>query len=85
MWKAELLNKFIFQFMMASYLCFLSRKYGKLTCNKKKKRLISLTKIKVFLMPDVDVKKADRITVIQSTGQKHVLFAKETFFIIQAI
>ncbi len=30
-------------------------------------------------MPDVDVKKADRITVIQSTGQKHILFAKKPF------
>ncbi|MFB8457747.1 hypothetical protein ACFC4V_12835 [Enterococcus faecalis] len=34
---------------------------------------------KLFLMPDVDVKKADRITVIQSTGQKHILFAKKPF------
>ncbi len=34
---------------------------------------------KIFLMPDVDVKKADRITVIQSTGQKHILFAKKPF------
>ncbi|MDN3196251.1 hypothetical protein [Enterococcus faecalis] len=34
---------------------------------------------KLFLMPDADVKKADRITVIQSTGQKHVLFAKKPF------
>ncbi|EGO5911038.1 hypothetical protein KZ122_000129 [Enterococcus faecalis] len=35
---------------------------------------------KLFLMPDVDVKKADRITVIQSTGQKHILFAKKPFY-----
>ncbi|HAP4574632.1 TPA: hypothetical protein IUW57_003150 [Enterococcus faecalis] len=35
---------------------------------------------KLFLMPDVDVKKADRITVIQSTGQKHVLFSKKPFY-----
>ncbi|MGL9971377.1 hypothetical protein [Enterococcus sp. DIV1420a] len=34
---------------------------------------------KLFLRPNTDVKKADRITVIQSTGQKHVLFAKKTF------
>lgn len=34
---------------------------------------------KLFLMPDIDVRKGDRVTVTQSTGQSHVLYAKKPF------
>ena len=34
---------------------------------------------KLFLMPGVDIIKGDRITVTQSTGQQHVLYAKKPF------
>lgn len=35
---------------------------------------------KLFLMPNTDIKKGDRIQVIQSTGQASTLFAKKPFF-----
>jgi len=35
---------------------------------------------KLFMMPNSDVMKGDRITVTQSTGHKHVLYAKKPMF-----
>lgn len=34
---------------------------------------------RLFLMPGVDIKKGDRVTVTQKTGQVHVLYAKKPF------
>lgn len=45
---------------------------------------ISYEEQKLFLEPNIKVKKGDRITITQGTGQKHVLFSKN-LFIIQAI
>ncbi|WP_434102696.1 hypothetical protein [Enterococcus faecalis] len=35
---------------------------------------------KLFLEPNIKVKKGDRITITQGTGQKHVLFSKKPFY-----
>ncbi|MGX4686308.1 hypothetical protein JNUCC83_05330 [Vagococcus sp. JNUCC 83] len=35
---------------------------------------------KLFIRPGIDVVKGDKLTVTQSTGHKHILFAKKPFF-----
>ncbi|EMW6313277.1 hypothetical protein AAFE42_003110, partial [Enterococcus faecalis] len=41
---------------------------------------ISYEEQKLFLEPNIKVKKGDRITITQGTGQKHVLFSKKPFY-----
>ncbi|MBD9947506.1 hypothetical protein [Enterococcus faecalis] len=41
---------------------------------------ISYEEQKLFLEPNIKVKKGDRITITQGTGQKHVLFSKKHFY-----
>jgi hypothetical protein len=35
---------------------------------------------KLFMIPNVDVKKGDRITITQSTGQTHIMYANKPMF-----
>ena len=41
---------------------------------------VSYEEQKLFLEPNIKVKKGDRITITQGTGQKHVLFSKKPFY-----
>lgn len=35
---------------------------------------------KLFISPGIDVLKGDKITIMQSTGHQHVLYAKKPFY-----
>lgn len=35
---------------------------------------------KLFVSPGIDIIKGDKITIMQSTGQEHILYAKKPFY-----